>query len=121
VLTAFEVFNRSVGPGDIVNGRRILDCSIDECADLTLRWSENVFAFRFSGLHFSNPQAKTYAFRLTGFDRDWNEVGTRRIATYSQAQPGTYVFQVRAANPDGRWSDADTAVSLRIEPPYWMT
>lgn len=121
VLTAFEVFNRSVGPGDLVNGRRILDCSIGECTDLMLRWSENVFAFRFSGLHFSNPQANTYAFRLTGFDRDWNEVGTRRIATYSQVPPGTYVFQVRAANPDGCWSDVGTAISLQIKPPYWMT
>jgi putative nucleotidyltransferase with HDIG domain len=121
VLTELELFNRPIAPGELLNGRRIIDCSIVECEVLNLKYDENVFALRFSGLHFADPRANTYAFMLDGFEDRWNRVGERRIATYTRVPPGRYLFKVRAANPDGRWSDNDAVLAIHIEPPFWMT
>lgn len=53
-----------------------------------------------------------------GFDHDWNYVGTRRFASYSNLPPGRYTFRVKASNSDGLWNEAATSLSIRIVPPF---
>ena len=59
---------------------------------------------------------------LEGFDTDWTEVdSTRRLATYTNLDPGQYVFRVTAANADGVWNEAGRTLALTIVPPWWQT
>ena len=46
---------------------------------------------------------------------------TRRFATYTNLDPGTYTFQVKAANKDGVWGAADASLEVTILPPWWKT
>jgi len=58
---------------------------------------------------------------LEGFDKDWNYVGDQRKATYTNLDPGTYTFKVRASNNDGVWNNEGTSIKIIINPPFWLT
>jgi hypothetical protein len=57
---------------------------------------------------------------LEGFDKDWNKESTKRTATYTNLDPGTYHFKVRGLNK-GEWSSKTLEMKLIIIPPFWMT
>jgi signal transduction histidine kinase len=58
---------------------------------------------------------------LAGFDRDWIYCGTRRYASYTNLDPGKYVFRVKGSNNDGVWNETGVAVTVVIHPPFWQT
>ena len=64
--------------------------------------------YRLSLLHlnYTSPEKKQYAYMLEGFDNTWNEVGTKRTATYTNLDAGTYLFKVKGLNNDGNWSSS---------------
>jgi len=75
--------------------------------------------FRYTGISLSAPQHLTFRYRLYGFDKDWVEAGTRRVAYYPRLPPGRYRFAVRAANRDGVWSETGAEMRLRVTAPLW--
>jgi len=112
VITDFLVFNRP----------RALPAAVDRLHDIALSYKDAVFTLEFAALHYADPQANRYAYRLRGFDRDWTETDARkRFATYTNLDPGDYVFEVRAANKDGVWSEQPATLAISIAPPYWAT
>lgn len=117
VLTGFQLFNQPVAIGD--------DGSLTQhpnyVTDLRLSYRESVFSFDFAALNFTNSQKNQYAYRMEGFDPDWNYVGNRRSATYTNLDPGRYTFRVIAANNDGLWNNEGLTIDLTITPPWWRT
>lgn len=111
VVTAFKVFEKQM-PG--VH-------SLADGDSLQLMYRQNFFSFEFAALHFANPQKNRYAYKLDGFDNDWIQSGSRRYASYTNVDPGKYVFRVKAANPSGMWNEKGTSVNLTISPPIWRT
>ena len=55
----------------------------------------------YTGLSFLEPEKVRFKYRLVGFDRDWVDAGTRRVAYYTNIPPDRYRFEVIAANNDG--------------------
>ena len=122
VITDLQLFNQSIGVGDLVNGRVLLNRSITFTPHLDLSYRDNVVTFEFAALHFSSPGKNRYAYRMEGFSDDWISVpADRRFATFTGLRPGEYVFSVRGANSDGFWNDNDTSIALTIKPPFWAT
>lgn len=78
---------------------------IGECKEKTLPFSQNTFSFKFLALEYSDPLNNQLWYRLDGHDPDslWLTVrkGTPGFARYAKLPPGTYTFQIRAANSDG--------------------
>jgi signal transduction histidine kinase/ligand-binding sensor domain-containing protein len=58
---------------------------------------------------------------LEGWDRDWQDVGTRRQVFYSNLPPRAYRFRITARNNSGVWNEAGAAVDLVIPPAYYQT
>jgi len=123
VITNFLISNIPVRPGHPLQpgARPVLERSITETQFLELNWQHRVIAFEFAALDYTSPEKNQYAYILEGFDRDWNYVGTRRFASYSNLPPGRYTFRVKASNSDGLWNEAATSLSIRIIPPFWQT
>ncbi|MDD8019838.1 MAG: two-component regulator propeller domain-containing protein [Acidobacteriota bacterium] len=121
VITNFLISNQPVKPGQMVNGQVVLRRSINETRYLELRWMHRVIGFEFAGLNYACPQKNQYAYILEGFDKDWNYVGTRRFASYSNLPPGRYTLRVKACNCDGVWNETGTLLRLKIIPPLWRT
>ena len=120
VLTDFELFNRSVPVGEY-NGRTYLQKNISYTDNLTLSYKDDVFSFEFAALNYAIPEKNQFAYKMEGFEEDWNYVGSRNFATYTDLSPGDYTFRVKAANNDGVWNEEGIALSITIVPPFWQT
>ncbi|MBX7222676.1 MAG: protein kinase [Blastocatellia bacterium] len=88
---------------------------------VVLRHDENYLAFEFAALNFTLPEKNQYAYQLEGFDRKWILCGTRRYASYTNLDPGEYVFRVKGSNNDGVWNEEGIQVRIRVLPPLWRT
>jgi signal transduction histidine kinase len=58
---------------------------------------------------------------MEGFDRDWNYVKNKREAMYTNLEPGSYVFKVKASNNDGVWNEQGASIKVIVHPPWWET
>ncbi len=117
VITGFKIFNKPVFIG---GEKSVLKESILETGSITLSNKQSVFTFEFSALNFANSRQNQYAYKLEGFEKEWNEVADRRFATYTNLRPAKYVFRVKAANNDGLWNEAGTSIDLTVLPPFWQ-
>jgi PAS domain S-box-containing protein len=120
-ITDISAFNHSLKEGHRAEGISLLG-SVTAAKLLTISRQESVFSIEFSALHFTDPTQNKYAYQLEGFDRDWVAAdANHRSATYTNLDPGEYVFQVRATNDRGVWSEQPASLTISIPPPYWQT
>ncbi|MDM8557476.1 two-component regulator propeller domain-containing protein [Candidatus Parabeggiatoa sp. HSG14] len=117
VITKFEIFNKPVSIG----GDSPLQQHISEIHEITLSYQQSFFSFEFAALNFIQSEKNVYAYQLEGFDKDWNYIGTRRNAYYTNVPDGTYLFHVQGSNNDKVWNEEGTVVKIVILPPLWKT
>jgi serine phosphatase RsbU (regulator of sigma subunit) len=116
-LTDFKLFNESVAIG----GKSPLKKHISETDSIALAYWQNDISLEFVALHYGRPENNQYAFRLENYDTDWRYAGAQRIATYTNLDPGAYVFRVKGSNNDGVWNEQGISVRITITPPWWRT
>ncbi len=75
----------------------------------------------YTALSLVAAEKMLFRYKLEGWDRDWQEVGNRRQALYSNLPPREYRFQVAASNNTGMWNEAGASFNLTIEPAYYQT
>ncbi len=75
----------------------------------------------YTALSLSAAEKNAFRYRLDGFDTEWKEVGTRRVAYYNNIGPGSYTFRVVGCNNDGVWNTKGASVSFVIAPHFWQT
>lgn len=117
IITDFRLFNRTV----YADGISPLQNAISQTKQLTLSHRHTMFAFDFYALSYRSSHRNQYAYMLEGFDQQWNHVGNKNTATYTNIDPGTYTFTVRAANSDGVWNRQGKSITITIIPPWWRT
>ncbi len=99
-----------------------LDKHISQATQLTLRNQENTFDLEMSVLEYSNPYKIVYAYRMEGFENDWNYTDAdSRIATYTNLPTGSYTFHVKAFFDNQPANAAERKLKVRILPPWWNT
>ena len=118
VFTDFQVSNSSITSYDKDSP---LQRSISDAEEIKLSYKQSVFTLEFSALNFISSQNNQYAYFLEGFDKKWNYAGTQRRVTYTNLDPGEYIFKVKAANNDGVWNPRYTSIKIIITPPFWKT
>jgi signal transduction histidine kinase/DNA-binding NarL/FixJ family response regulator len=117
VITEFQLFNEIVETGD----DSPLQKPIHETEEISLSYQDDFFSFEFAALHYSRPEENQYAYIMENLDKDWNYVGTRRFAGYTNVPPGEYTFRVIGSNRDGIWNEAGASIKITITPPFWQT
>ncbi|NJM26792.1 MAG: hypothetical protein HC859_16275, partial [Bacteroidia bacterium] len=105
----------------VIHSLLIMDKRVPVAERLDVPYNRNDFSVKFGGIEFSTPEKVRYAYRLVGYDKDWNYVNTRREAFYTNLDPGTYRFEIKTANADGIWSSEQTKFAININPPFWKT
>ncbi len=125
-ITDFQVFHQSlmIDPVKSENDRSAsyLPRSIPYLDAIELSYQQNVFSFEFAALDFRNPMRNQYAYMLEGFNDDWTYTdASNRTATYTNLDPGEYIFQVKGSNNDGLWNEEGTSIRITISPPWWKT
>src|SRR5690606_36363638 len=67
------------------------------------------------------PDKNQFAYILEGVDQQWNEVGNRRKAIYTNISAGTYTFNVKGSNNDDIWNEQGDAIQIEVLPAPWRT
>lgn len=117
-LTGFQVFNKEITPFDYNSP---LKTDINAAKEILLKYDQSTFALSFAALNYTAAGNNRYAYKLEGFDKQWNYIGHDRKAFYTNIDPGRYVFKVKGSNNDGTWNNLATTVTIIITPPYWQT
>ncbi len=111
VISNFKKFDQRFRLGDVLT----------EFGLLKLSYKDNFITFEFAALDYTNPQKNQYAYQLEGLHDDWIYSGNQRYATFTNLDPGEYVFRVKGANSDGVWNERGASVRILITPPFWKT
>ncbi len=117
-ITDLKIFNRTITPK---TSDGILKDDIAVTKEIYLNHSQTFFSLHYVGINFTSSYKNEYAYKLEGFDKDWVKVGTQRFATFTNLDPGTYTFKVRASNNDGLWNEDGASLIIHVLPPWWKT
>ncbi len=115
-FTGLKILNKEVviGAADSV-----LKQHITETREITLTPELNSFAIEYVGINYTSTSENQFAYKLEGFGEDWIYVGGQRFATFTNLDPGTYVFKVKASNNDGLWNEQGAALTIHILPLWY--
>jgi signal transduction histidine kinase/ligand-binding sensor domain-containing protein len=75
----------------------------------------------FTALSFVTPENTHFRHRLMGWDETWQETQYQRSVSYTRLPAGEYVFQVRACNESGVWSEPGVELRFHVHPFLWQT
>ncbi len=110
-ITDFSVFPKDVE----------LDTAIQYKRRIVLNYNQNMFSFDFAALNFTNPEKNQYAYKMEGLIDDWIQIGNERTASFTNLDPGEYVFHVKGSNNHGVWNEEGISIKVIILPPWWRT
>lgn len=87
---------------------------------MTIPADYSFFRIDFSSLDFSVSGARTFSYKLEGYDKDWIS-GSGNSATYSRIPAGNYVFKVTDSFPVGSVDGREVSVDIRVRPSAWTS
>jgi ligand-binding sensor domain-containing protein/signal transduction histidine kinase len=117
-ITSFEIFNKIVLPGEKGSP---LSNDISVTQEVNLSHNQSSISLDFAALNYVISENNQYAYKLEGFDKDWVPADNTRKASYTNLDPGTYTFYVKASNNDGVWNEKGASVKIVVTPPFWLT
>jgi serine phosphatase RsbU (regulator of sigma subunit) len=118
LITGLKLFNKPVAVGAYDS---LLKMDISQTEKIVFNHEQSVFTLDFVALNLTHSNKNQYAYKLEGFEKEWNYVGSQRSANYTSLPAGTYTFRVKACNNDGKWNEEDTRLIIEILPPFWET
>ncbi|MFK7920381.1 MAG: two-component regulator propeller domain-containing protein [Bacteroidia bacterium] len=122
MISELSLYNQKVKVGQkIPQSPTILSESITYTQQLNLSWRDYVVGFDFVGIGYGDTERYQYAYQMQGLDEDWQYVGQRRFVTYTNLDPGDYLFKLKAANEDGIWQQEPTTLRIHVSTPPWRT
>jgi len=117
-ITEFQIFNQKISPD---TEGSVLENDISYTRKIELDYDQATISFRFAGLNYVSNENNNYAYKLDGEDKDWINAGNVKQAFYTNLDPGTYTFRVKASNNDHVWNNEGTSVTVVISSPFWAT
>jgi ligand-binding sensor domain-containing protein/serine phosphatase RsbU (regulator of sigma subunit) len=118
VLTDFRLLNKSV---DLSDEKAPFHQHISHVKSMVLPYDYSVFTIHFASLNYIQSNKNQYAYRLKGFDKEWNYVGNKNEATYTNLTPRTYTFELKASNNNNIWTNKPLTLKITITPPFYRT
>ena len=117
-----RVATNPVPPGVVVE-RAVADRTVVALRDgaLPLRPGTRDLAIEYTATSFVQPEQVRFRYRLSGYNRNWVDAGSRRVAYFSNLPPGRYRFEVAACNEVGVWSETGAAIDVIQAPRFYQT
>jgi len=89
--------------------------------NIRLAHNQNNFSFKFTALDYTAQGENQYTYMLEGYNEDWINIDNKNYASFTNLDPGNYIFRVKGSNNDGVWSEEDVSLKITITPPWWKT
>jgi signal transduction histidine kinase len=79
-----------------------------------------LITLQFSAFNFLSPDKIIYAYKLEGFNDDWQNTGKDHSVTFTNLDPGSYRLIVRASFNGQVWGP-QKSLTIIIQTPWWKT
>lgn len=118
-ITDFYIEGNRIKPFQVVDENIPLKKGIAISDTITLLPSQNNIGFNFSSMLYTNVDKIKYAYKLEGFDKDWQYTDENsKYANYTNLDFGNYVFKVKSSNGDGVWEENGKEIFIHIKTPF---
>jgi two-component system, sensor histidine kinase and response regulator len=121
VMNDLLLFNIPVTVGKEYAGRTILKKALAATDQITLSYKDYIITINYVAVNLRSSTTCEYAYKLEPFENDWNYIGSRRFATYTNLPAGEYLFRVKTTTNDGIWLNEGASLKIIITPPFWQT
>jgi signal transduction histidine kinase/ligand-binding sensor domain-containing protein len=105
----------------LIDGEKTAIKSLTNSKELTLEHDNYYLSISYACLNYNQPEKNSYAYKLEGFEEDWNYSSENITPVYTNLDKGKYTFLVKAANNDGVWSEEPTKLEIEVMPAFWET
>lgn len=112
VITDFKIKGNSVA---------ILKDNETNTSHVVINYDDIPFTLDFAALNYIQPKKNIFKYKLEGKDDQWHELGSERSLTFADANPGEYVFKLKAANNSGIWNNDEASIKITVLSPWWKT
>ena len=94
---------------------------LDYTSVVKLRPSQNAFSVDFVALNYRKQDDNQYAYYLEGFEEDWNYIGSKHVAYYTNLNPGEYTLHMKAGDAFGNWNEDTLQMKIEVLPTFFQT
>ena len=116
VITEMKVPGRLSSPK---NNDLFVNLSQKQSVELT--HAQNSFELTFNVQNYSLVNQVEYAYMLKGLENSWYTVNENNSVTFRNIPPGKYEFLIKARIHNQEWPEEATSLTIRINPPLWLT
>lgn len=116
-ISDISVFYNQIKPSGSYNVTRDKKGALK---NVVISSKDKIFSIKFS---VSNPLShgkNIFYYTLEGFDKQWFKTSSREVS-YSNLNPGEYVFKLKSSNNDGKVCEGYTSMPVVIKPCWWQT
>ena len=89
-------------------------------SDIKLDYKNKNIQFNFFMPDYKNTKKIQYSYKLVGLDDKWIMSDNRSYASYTNLDPGEYIFMVSARNSTGDWSEP-ISIKFTVEVEPWKS
>lgn len=89
--------------------------NLNRAIQITLPANNRYCSFSFALMDFTTPKQNQFAYRIEGINKDWTYQGTDNEIRLSYLPAGTYRLLVKAADPNGNWSEYNNIIELQVK------
>lgn len=112
-ITDFKVVNRELWDFN----PPIFEGSLKYADKIVLDYDQSTFTIEFSAPYYADNTLIPYTYILDGYEDQWHNNGTNRIASYANVPPGHYKFRVKVNDNNS----PERVIEIIISPPWWAT
>jgi signal transduction histidine kinase len=102
--TMFKANNSPIIIHSLKVGNTVMATNLQNGQQFVLNANQNMIEVNFALLSFSNADQNTYAWQLSGVNKDWIYSKTN-YPSYTSLAPGSYTLALKAANSNAQWSE----------------
>ncbi|MEM6344213.1 MAG: two-component regulator propeller domain-containing protein [Bacteroidota bacterium] len=122
MIASLSLYNQKVKVGQqIPQSKTQLLENIAYAEQISLSWRDYLVGFDFVGIGYGATERYQFAYQMEGLDEEWQYIGTRRFASFTNLGAGDYVLKLKAANEDGVWQEEPTSLQIHVSTPPWRT
>jgi ligand-binding sensor domain-containing protein len=111
----------AVQPAAVIESVVVDDAEVDHHRENSFPPGRQRLELAYTAPAFLHARGLRFRFRLEGFDREWREAGTRRVAFYTNLPPGDYTFRVATISPDGTQTGREASYRFQLRPFFHQT
>jgi signal transduction histidine kinase/streptogramin lyase len=121
VIDPDNLKSNEIAPPVYIEQVLVSDTAVGPQQKVEVRPGQGDLEIHYTGLSLVAPEKMLFKYKLEGYNKEWVDAGTRRVAYYTNISPGSYTFRVMASNNDGVWSTEDANIQITVIPPFWRT